>query len=238
MKNVSVNMINTRSTKEQKTKEKLPEEPNVPVMDIDLETPDHSIDGAERKTTESTPMPNVEEQGMKKIEFSPIGNGGEIANNTPETIKDDSQNKRTSFTESLVAMVGMKTKGKKEMTAATEKSKLFGTVSAITTETKQDKDQVTQGTAGNQDGGAIESKVPSVDLADLMTKLEQIDKKLKCGKEDGQELKKELRHNKSEYLNNYFVLARSTEERLHQMADKVDTTYKERENKSWKIWKR
>ena len=67
-------------------------------------------------------MPNVEEQGMKLIEFSPIGNRDEIANNTTETIKDDSQTKRTSFTESLAAMVGKKTKEKDKVTAATEKS--------------------------------------------------------------------------------------------------------------------
>ena len=73
-----MNMVNTRSTKEQKTKEKLPEEPKVLVKEIDLETPYHSIDGAERKTTESTPMPNVEEQRTKTKEFSLIGNGGEI----------------------------------------------------------------------------------------------------------------------------------------------------------------
>ena len=51
-KKISVKMVNTRSTKEQKTKEKLPEEPKLLVNEIDLETPDHSIDGAERKTTE------------------------------------------------------------------------------------------------------------------------------------------------------------------------------------------
>ena len=38
-----------------------------------------------------------------------------------------------------------------------------------------------------------------------------------------------MRHNKSEYLDNYFVLASSTEERLQQMADKVNTTDGERE---------
>ena len=59
--NISFNMVNTRSTKEQKAKEKLPEEPDVPVKEIDLESPDRSINGAERKTTESTPMSNVEE---------------------------------------------------------------------------------------------------------------------------------------------------------------------------------
>ena len=50
----------------------------------------------------------VEEQGTKTIEFSPTGNGDEITNNTPETIKDDSQTKRTSFTKRFAAMVGMK----------------------------------------------------------------------------------------------------------------------------------
>ena len=38
-----------------------------------------------------------------------------------------------------------------------------------------------------------------------------------------------MRHNKSENLDNYFVLARSTEEKLQQMSDKVNTTDKERE---------
>ena len=68
----------------------------MPVTVIYLETPVRSIDGVERKTTESTPMPNVEERGTKTIEFSPIGNGDEITKNTPENIKGDSQMKRTS----------------------------------------------------------------------------------------------------------------------------------------------
>ena len=107
---ISVNMINTRSTKEQKTKQKLPEEAKILVKEIDVETPDHSIEGAERKTTESTPMPNVEEQGTKTKEFSLIGNGDDITNNAPETIEEDSQTKRTSFTERFAAMLGMKTR--------------------------------------------------------------------------------------------------------------------------------
>ena len=60
-----MNMVNTRSTKEQKTKVKLLEGPDVPVEEFDLGTPHHSIDGAEQNATESTPMPNVEEQGTK-----------------------------------------------------------------------------------------------------------------------------------------------------------------------------
>ena len=38
------------------------EGPTVPARETDLETPDQSIDGVERKTMESTPMPNAEEQ--------------------------------------------------------------------------------------------------------------------------------------------------------------------------------
>ena len=44
--------------------------------------------------TESTPLPNLEEQETKMIEFSTIGNEDEITNNTPETTKDNSQTKR------------------------------------------------------------------------------------------------------------------------------------------------
>ena len=72
-------------------KESAVEGPTVPSAEIDLETPDQSVDEVERKTTESTPMPIAEEQEKKTIEFSPIDTG-----NTPETIKDDSPTKRTS----------------------------------------------------------------------------------------------------------------------------------------------
>ena len=47
--NSSVNMINTRSVKEHKAKEKAEEEPIVPARETDLETPDQSIDGVEKK---------------------------------------------------------------------------------------------------------------------------------------------------------------------------------------------
>ena len=62
-----------------------------------------------------------------------------------------------------------------------------------------------------------------------MLKLEQMDKKLKCSLEDRQEIRKELRHNKNENLDNYFTLARATEDNLQQMAERVKTTDKERE---------
>ena len=122
---------------------------------------------------------NEKEQGTKTIEFSPIGNGDETTNNTPETIKDDTQTKRSSFTESFAAMLGMKPREKEEVVSATEKGKTFGTVSTITTETNQDKEQVTQKTVGNQEKRVTKSRASSVALGDLMTKFEQIDKKLK-----------------------------------------------------------
>ena len=64
--------------------------------------------------------------------------------------KEDSQTKRTSFTQRIAAMVGMKPREKEEVIAATEKGKNFGTVSTITTESMQDKEQLTQETVGDQ----------------------------------------------------------------------------------------
>ena len=42
-------------------------------------------------------------------------------------------------------------------------------------------------------------------------------------------IKKELRYNKHEYLDNYFNLARATEEKLQQMSDKVEATDEDRD---------
>ena len=52
---------------------------------------------------------------------------------------------------------------------------------------------------------------------------------MECSEEDRQEPKKEIRPNKNEKLDNYYVLARATEEKLQQMSGKVETTDKERE---------
>ena len=156
-------MVST-SNKEQKAKEKTMEEQSIPAKETEIEKPD----GMERRETESTPMPNTEEQEKNTIEFSPIGNGGE-ATNTPETIKDDSQTKRMSFTERIAAMVGMKPREKEEITAVTEKSKTFGIVSTITTETRKDKEEVTQEAAASEDKRADETKTTSLELGDLMT---------------------------------------------------------------------
>ena len=81
-KNFSVNMVNTRSAKVHKTKESTVEGPTAPTTEIDLETPDQSVDEVQRKTTESTSMPNVEEQEKKTIEFSPIDTVDDTTSNT------------------------------------------------------------------------------------------------------------------------------------------------------------
>ena len=147
----------------------------------------------EQKTTESTPMPNVEDQGTKTIEFSPIGNGDGITNNRPETKREDSQMKRTSFREKLAAMVGTKPREKEEVTTTTEK----GTpLVQFPRYADQGKEQTMEGAVGHQNGQAAESKLSLVELEDLMSKLDLIDKKLKCSEEDRQESEKELRHKK------------------------------------------
>ena len=81
-KNFSVSMVNTRSAKESKTKVSAKEGRTVPAIEIDLETPDQSVDGLERDTTESKPMPNVEEREKKTIEFSPIEIVDDTTSNT------------------------------------------------------------------------------------------------------------------------------------------------------------
>ena len=234
-KNFSVSMVKAKSAKENITKENAVERQTVPAIKIDLETPDQSVDGVERKTTGSTPMPNAEEHEKKTIELSPIDIVDDTTSNTPETIKDDSRTKRTSFTERIAMMVGMKPREKEEVALTTEKGKTFGTLSAKTTEAKRDDDQVELGATANHEGtinnGATsnQEKTNSLELGDLMAKLEQIDKKLKYSEEDRQMLKKEIRCNKSESLNNCFNLARATEEKLQQMSDKVEATDKEKE---------
>ena len=86
-------------------------------------------------------------------------------------------------------MVGMKPKEKEDVMPTTEKCKTFGTVSASTTKANQDEQQVIDGATANQE------KTISLELGDLMPKLEQIDKKLKYSEKDRQEIKSETRHN-------------------------------------------
>ena len=140
-KNFSVSMVNTRSSKE-KTKEGAEGKQTEPAIEIDLETPDQSVDEVKKKTAESTPMPNAEEQNQKSMEFLPIDTVEDTTGNTPETVKDESQVKRTSFTERIAMMVSMKSRDIVTEEPKAEKGKTFGTVSPITTETNQDDDQV------------------------------------------------------------------------------------------------
>ena len=133
-------MVNTRSAKESKTKVSAVEGRMVPAIEIDLETPDQSVDDVKRKTAESTPMPNAEEEEKETIEFSLIDTVEDTTSNTPETIKDDSQTKITSFTERIAMMVGMKPREKEEVERKAEKGKTLGTVSTQTTEATQNDD--------------------------------------------------------------------------------------------------
>ena len=131
--------------------------------------------------------------------------------------------------------VGNKPREKEETSPTTEKGQTFGTVSAITTEDNRDDDQVklvataSHETTVSNWATANQEKTTLLELGDLMAKLEQIDKKLKCSEEDRQLLKKEIRYKKSESLDHCFNLAKATEERLQQMSDKVEAIDKERE---------
>ena len=85
-KNFSVSMVNTGSNLENKTKEGAEGKHAESANEIDLETPDQSVDEVEKKTTESTPMPNAEEPNPKSIEFSPIDTVEDTTGNTPEAV--------------------------------------------------------------------------------------------------------------------------------------------------------
>ena len=222
-------MFDTRSSKANKTKDGAKEKQTEPATEIDLETPDQSVEEVEKKTTESTPMPNAEEQNQKSMEFSPMDTFGDTTGRTSETINDESQSKRTSFTERIAMMVGKKSRDVVAEEPKAEKCKTFGTVSTITTEANQVDDQIKQGAVVSDRATPYHEKTTPLELGDLMAKLDQIDKKLRHSEEDREVIKKELRYNKHEYLDSYLNLARATEEKLQQMSDKVDATDEERE---------
>ena len=222
-------MVITRSAKENKTRGSAEEGRTEPVIEIDLETPDQSVDEVEKKTTESTMMPHAEEQKQKLMELSPIDTVEDTKRNTPETKNDESQTKRTSFTEKFAMMVGMKTRDTVEDETKAEKGKTFGTVSTITTEANQGDDQVKNGSTASHGATADHETTTPLELGELMAKLDEIDKKLKCSEEDREVIKKEIRYNKNEYLESYFNLVRAAEKKLQQMSDKVKATDKDRE---------
>ena len=226
--NFSVSMVSTRSGTESKTREDAREKQVEPTIEIDLETPDQSVDELEKKTTESTPMPNAEEPNPKPIEFSPIDNVEDAIGNTEETVKEDSQVKKTSFTERLAMMVGIKTKENMTEEPKAERARTFGTVSTKTTEANPREEQ-NKAEATAEDRPTADHEEATIELGDLMAKLNQIDKKLKHSEEDREVIRKELRYNKHEYLESYFNLAKATDERLKEMSDKVETTNEERD---------
>ena len=239
--NFSVSMVSTRSGAESKTREDAREKQVEPTIEIDLETPDQSVDEVEKKTTESTPMPHMEDQNPKTVEFSPIDaledTTGDLTRETVtsrvghltrETVKDDSQVKKTSFTEKLAMMVGMKSKDNTAEESQTGRARTFGTVSTKATEADPKEEQAgKEATAGNKT--TADRETATLELGDLMTKLNQIDKRLKYSEEDRDLIRKELKYNKHEYLDSYFNLAKATDERLQQMSDKVDATNEERD---------
>ena len=226
--NFSVSMVSTRSSTENKVREGAKDKQVEPTIEIDLETPDQSVDEVEKKTTESTPMPHMEDQNPKTVEFSPIDALEDTTGNTQGTVKDDSQVKKTSFTEKLAMMVGMKSKDNTAEESKTERARTFGTVSAKTTEADLKEEQAkTKATAENKT--TADHETATLELGDLMTKLNQIDKQLKYSEEDRDLIRKELKYNKHEYLDSYFNLAKATDERLQQMSDKVDATNEERD---------
>ena len=126
-------------------------------------------------------------------------------------------------------MVGIKSREIVEDEPKAEKGKTFGTVSTKTTEANQVNDQVKHGATASHGATAGHETTTRLELGDLKAKLDQIDKKLKCSEEDREVIKKEIRYNKNEYLENYFKLAKATEEKLQQMSDKVEATDKDRE---------
>ena len=94
-------------------------------------------------------------------------------------------------------MVGMKSRDIVEEEPKAEKGKTFGTVSTITTEANQDDDQVKHGATANHGATTDHETTTPLELGDLMAKLDQIDKKLKCSEEDREVIKKEIRYNKN-----------------------------------------
>ena len=105
------------------------------------------------------------EKNQKSMEFSPIDTVEDTTGNTPETVKDESQVKRTSFTERIAMMVGMKSRDIVTEEPKAEKGKTFST---ITTEANQDDDQVKQRAAANNTAKADHETTISLELGDLI----------------------------------------------------------------------
>ena len=85
-----------------------------------------------------------------------------------------------------------------------------------------------QVTAVSPDDRTMETIKTSMELGDLMTKLIEIDKKLKCSEEDRLELKREIRHNQNENLVNYYCKERATEDKISDYRQRARKIYQKR----------
>ena len=121
-------------------------------------------------------------------------------------MKDDSEVKKTSFTDKLAMMVGMKLRDNTAEESKTEGARTFGTVStkAIGADPKEEQAR-TKATSENRTTADHETD------------------------EDRDSIRKELKYNRHEHLDSYFNLAKATDERLQQMSDKVEATNEERD---------
>ena len=125
-------------------------------------------------------------------------------------------------------MVGKKMKENVTEEPKAERARTFGTVSTKTTEANPREEQA-KAEATAKERPTADHEEATIELGDLMAKLNQIDKKLKHSEEEREVIRKELRYNKHEYMDSYFNLAKAADERLREMSDKVETTNEERE---------
>ena len=86
-------------------------------------------------------------------------------------------------------MVGMKSRDAEAEELKAERGKTIGTVLTKTTDADQSEDQVRPGAADNN-RATVDHETTSLELGDLMAKLNQIDKKLKHSEEDREVIKK------------------------------------------------
>ena len=132
---------------------------------------------------------------QKQLSSYQTGIGNEVTGNTPETRKNDSQTKRTLFTERFAAMVGMRPRKKEGVITGVMKSRPLERFPRQQRSLVKKENRI-QRAAGNSAGPLTELKIPPVELGDLMLKLEQMDKKLKSSEEERHEMKREVRHKK------------------------------------------
>ena len=86
-------------------------------------------------------------------------------------------------------MVGMKSRDAVTEELKAERGKTFGTVLTKTTGADQSEEQARPETADNN-RATVDHETTSLELGDLMAKLEQIDKKLKHSEEDREVIRK------------------------------------------------